>query len=271
MRYVNVSAIESFQRCQRLWYHKYVLRRGYAEESKALVDGITWHRLMEQVAAGGEAYVTTPWMQQGLLEWIAWRNENNIEILATELELRRLLLPDVTLVGRLDALVRWNGRLWHLQHKTLAASAPVPVYQVLAARAHHEHAYRFLLEPHEPVYGGAYAGVLLAVCRKLSAAAIARGEHVMHVAFVPLAGDHAERMRELEALVRVMQLVHEPPLVHGPPPQNPSACGGAYRNRLCEYIDVCNGRLSPDVLPEAFPFEGYSVEGRRLLCGEEKP
>jgi hypothetical protein len=70
----------------------------------------------------------------------------------------------------------------------------------------------------------------------------------------------------LNMTMTAMVYTHPPPKPKGLPPQNPSACGGKYGNKLCQYIDACEGRADISSYPEMDPFEGYA-ENRSALSG----
>ena len=193
---INISALNRYLECPRKWYYEYILGRGRASRSQALLDGILWH---EVVSGEGELPEDAPpWMKPAFEAWLEWREKHSdIVILATELPLEAPLGPH-TLFGRLDALVTWEGKVWHLQHKTMAKSRPLDVLVRTQKRSFHEHAYKHLVEYNKPVrvpervdgvYPAApYGGTILVVCKKITTAL------PIHVEYLTINGGHEEAM-----------------------------------------------------------------------------
>jgi hypothetical protein len=293
----NISQLLLYMECPRKWYFKYILKRGFESTSKALEDGLAWHDLMEAAPSSDLAIREEDplWMKAGYDAWLVWKEKakkDGFEFLAKELELEAPLGPH-TIFGRLDALVRWNGRLWHLQHKTLSPSVPIPTYQRLVARSWHEHAYQHLIgrAVHVMVSDLAYSeepygGTLLVICRKLSDKSISKrmeelaeagnpfaGVHMgmdrsnmwdgntsnLDISYLPLP-QHEDTMNDLWSLMSHIE--ESGALIGGSASQawpigNSSMCAGYYRNSLCPYIDVCDGHGSILDMPSINPFSGY--------------
>jgi hypothetical protein len=287
---VNISQVESFLECPRLWWWKYHLKRGHDEGrasydtdgSNALDVGKLWHR----VAAGEEALpLDAPlWMVRAYESLLAWEDAHkDVTTIGNELELRATLESHV-LVGRLDRLVSWRGKLWHFQHKTIAPSKPLGVFKRLIARSFHEVAYAYLVCNTSEIPLSNYGGTILAVVRKLSDKSLALQEP-FSVEYLPLSG-YMELVKNLKTHIDAMEswippsyhpfglnitatavaLINPPRKPKGLPPQNPSACGGKYGNKLCQYIDACEGRADISSYPQLDPFEGYA-ENRSALLG----
>lgn len=255
MWHLNISALNLYLTCPRKWYNAYVLERGSGAVSKALEDGRRWHTIMET----GEAPADTEprWMHSGVAAWRTWLEEHpDVHILARELELERPLSPECRLIGRIDALVEWNGSTWALQHKTKAVARPLALFQRLQARSYHEHAYRHLLEAQDRP---PYAGCLLVTCNKLSDAnSINRSP--LSIEFLALGGDHQRAMSDIEGIARNMQSwLPDPAIFRGFPPQNPQACDGYFHNSPCEYLEVCDGHALITALGTIDPLEGYKT------------
>jgi hypothetical protein len=238
---INVSQVNEWLGCQAYWKHRNVSKRGVEPtEGSALSLGTRWHQLV-----AGEAQLHNPedsfqdpyWMRAGLDAWHLWVQEHpGIEILEREVVYQRSLDEHV-LIGTLDALVRWGGALWHLQHKSLTPGVPISVFAQLQARSLHEHGYKYLVGPE-------YRGTILVICRKLT-----KGDPLC-VEYIKPKGDHARMLATISATATRMERV-----IRGEAQaiENPNACAGPYRNHLCEYIGVCNGDVDITSLPERGP------------------
>ena len=255
---INISALNRYLECPRKWWYEYVLGRGRASRSQALMDGILWHQVVSgEVELPEDA---PPWMKPAFEAWLEWKEKHSdIAILDTEVTLEAPLGPH-TLFGRLDALVEWEGKLWHLQHKTMAKSRPLDVLIRTQKRSFHEHAYKHLVIAHTtpglekypdwvPEWGRLpYGGTILVVCKKITTAL------PIHVEYLTINGGHEEAMLELQSIINSMACVIVP-TEH--PIQNRNSCAGPYLNSLCWAIDACDGIRSIDSYDEIDPLEGY--------------
>lgn len=259
----NISSINDYLLCPRKWYYRHILGRGEESRSPALSDGKLWHA----VCAGEvEMPLDAPdWMQRAHDELGGWMAKHpDVEILGNEITLESPLSHHF-IFGRLDRLVRWNGKLWHWQHKTLAAGVPAAVFTRMQARAFHEHAYKHLVLRHYP--DEPYGGTILSMARKFTQNP-KKGEpkNPFSVEYLSLP-DSGPLLRDMVRVLDDMARYGPPPSSGGSkltivsnaiwPPQNPNACGGAFRNSLCEYIDVCDLRRSINEMDEVDPLEGY--------------
>lgn len=258
---INISALNRYLECPRKWYYEYILGRGRASRSQALLDGILWHQVVSgEVELPGDA---PPWMKPAFEAWLEWKEKHSdITILGTELPLEAPLGPH-TLFGRLDALVDWEGKLWHMQHKTMAKSRPLDVLIRTQKRSFHEHAYKHLIthtilkDGRLPTVTGAhvdrpYGGTILVVCKKITTAL------PIHVEYLTINGGHEEAMTEVLTVVSRMAW-DKAEARRFSPFQNRNSCAGPYLNSLCWAIDACD-RLRPiDSYDEIDPLEGYKT------------
>lgn len=272
---VNVSAVLDYLECPSKWFMRYVCCRSPQGTGKAIRFGNRWHDMCEADAwsrdPADEPHETlllrlARWaLQRELRRW-------DIEILAREKTFTATLPPKIVreitgntheIMGRLDALVRWNGQTWHMQYKTMAQSKDIHFFQRIVARSYHEHAYK-----HLAINNGYadYAGTILVCVRKLSRKAIKDGKPILSI--LPIAiPDRPGAILELAAAADAMQaLMHRStspmhtweeylPRV----PQNPQACDGFFHGPAtrCPYLDVCDGLAYPDSIPRVDPLERY--------------
>ena len=260
---INISALNRYLECPRKWWYEYILGRGRASRSQALLDGILWHQIVS-----GEAELpedAPPWMPDAYDAWLEWEAAHpDIKILDTEVTLEAPLGPH-TLFGRLDALVTWEGKAWHLQHKTMAKSRPLDVLVRTQKRSFHEHAYKHLVEYNKPVRAPErvdgvyppvpYGGTILVVCKKITTAL------PIHVEYLTNNGGHEEAMVDIEQLASMMASETgdwgDNPILF--PIQNRNSCAGPYLNSLCWAIDACDGIRRIDTYDEIDPLEGYKT------------
>jgi hypothetical protein len=263
---VNVSAILNYISCPSKWFIRYVAQRGNPKgEGAAIRFGNRWHDMCE---AGRFRYDPRDTPQERLqlrLGWWALQRELrewDIRILERELTLTAPL-GEHELIGRLDALVQWNNQHWHLQYKTTAQATNIDFFQRMVARSYHEAAYRELASAndYQP-----YGGTILVCLRKLSRAAIKRGEPLL--VLLPVAVPHRPgAINELLYYVSRMTLFQKTPLKNDPErfidlqciPQNPTACDGYWHSpgTACPYLDVCEGLAPCDSLPHDDPLSRY--------------
>jgi len=263
----NISQLNLYMECPRKWYFKYVLKKGIESSSQALLDGLDWHDLMESNPSSDLSIREGDplWMKAGYDSWLAWKEQakrDGFEFLGKEIELEAPLGP-YTLFGRLDALVKWNGLLWHLQHKTVAPTKPISTYQRYVAKSWHEHGYQHLIEnaskDGEKFATSPYGGCLLVICRKLADKTMKgysdAGLSNLVVSYLSLP-DHIRTMRDIEDVVGRMEYLDLRNTTF--PPGNPNMCAGFYGNSLCQYIDVCDGHGSIEDFPSIDPLKGYT-------------
>ena len=167
----------------------------------------------------------------------AWKKPEDWRVIGSEMELSVPCGPH-TIVGRLDAVVEWNGSFWNLQHKTLGASVPVAVYCEQQRTDWHESVYHRMAERASFV---PFAGTILNIVRKLSAKRIAEfpNDALIPPQYLPRSdADVDEAFQDLQQLIddiatqgdggrRVVKCR--------------SSCAGPFRNSLCVYKPVCDG------------------------------
>ena len=129
---------------------------------------------------------------------------------------------DVLLVGRPDCVARIKGKVWHVQHKTVAANSSIPMYVKRYDLAPHEPAYKLALRESK---GIEIEGTLLNLLIKTK---VPRYERY----YVPIGEDRIAQMREMVG--QVARLMALPIRV-----MNTGSC--LKWNRLCQYHDLCLG------------------------------
>ncbi len=256
----NISAIQAYLECPRLWYYKYIEKRGIETDSEALRLGTIWHQIC---AEERDIELSDPeWMHSALTEFDLWKEEHpEVKFLGVEVEMS-CQLGSHTLIGRLDSLIEWNGKLWHGQHKTTAATTNIPIFSKLISRSFHEHGYRRMVEDK---YGKPYGGTILFIAKKLTDKALSEGKSPFSVEYLPIHGDlthDIKRIIDRMAADSVVPNVFSDPGEEsnwGLPYQNPDSCGGRFKNHLCDYIDVCEGRMKLETMGEIDPLKGYKI------------
>lgn len=196
---VNVSAVKAFQHCQLDWYWRFCLRRvPRAAPAIPLSVGSCFHAYAEQRSLGfshdesliaftatRDAFLSDPspdeWQRKFIDEitrlggLLAHYTERFVpeDTLMVEEPIETALSGGLhTLIGRPDRVIRFAGKWWHMQYRTLSDRTPIGVYIKSRERDLHELAYawliagKFRLSPDE--YGGSYFNIV----RKLSTKAI---------------------------------------------------------------------------------------------------
>lgn len=259
---INVSHVRAHLECPAKAFYQYDLRRSPRKRYEALDIGTLWHGSMAELLTGspianvielGERTidglrekdpdhaerVNKGWTSilPALREWVmppGW------EVIEVEKVLERRL-RDHLVQGTLDAIVKWNGSFWHLQHKTVAASRSLAAYYAYMERDWHECVYQWLIEPHQEYQP--YAGTILNTVRKLSAASIeANPSAALAIQYIPRPQSMVDK-----AILDFGQLTDQISMGGRTPQlviQNRSACGGTYGNSVCPYIGVCNKEVS---------------------------
>lgn len=211
-----------------------------------LVDG-DWKRAAGDVLAEAHLLVDTnaeaislaeaeqQWQAVAIAIENGWHTPEDWEILSVEEELE-VPCGAHTIVGRLDSVVRWNGAVWHLQHKTVPTNKALPIYAEQQRTDWHECVYQRMSE-------GRYenvAGTLLNCIRKISLKTarerpisaferffLPRTEQQINEAFADIEQEINDIQAEQDGARRIIK--------------NRAFCAGAYGNRLCAFKEVCDG------------------------------
>lgn len=182
------------------------------------------------------------------------------KVLAVEQEMEKNLGPlpggaeDLWVFGRPDAIVEWRDGWWHVQHKTLAGSKPIPVFSRGVQVSLHEGIYAGLLRENlrdMPVYG-----TMLNVVRKLSRGTVSKNPRVaLHIEFIPIP---AMLVHEAEQDVRAEAArIYAAKLSAARPTRNRENCTGRYGNSLCTYYGQCWQGQPQTALQQIDPLAGY--------------
>jgi hypothetical protein len=258
---VNVSAVKTFLYDQMDWYYAYVLKRVPRTTSPALQMGTLWHGLLEEFAKTGSRDAAKEWAfkeiaKEGVLLDVEYQEQAehmlNLfdayreryefdETLLVEAPLEVVLLggPHV-LVGRPDRVVRYQGKLWHVQNRTLSDRTVMSVYLAAAERDLHELAYAHLITRHFKLHLDQYGGTLMNICRKVSKKKLAEDPQSAFIQeFIPIAPTQVA-----EAIEDIIQVADDmAAIVAGirRPTQNRDTDKGRFGNRLSDYFPVKNG------------------------------
>ena len=253
---ISVSQIKRHIECPAKANYEYGLLRGQEKRAMALDVGSLAHIALEAKLSGQDWRKATDDYLASLppevsvevgeeFEVIApslalWEKPEDWEVVSVEQELSAQCGSHI-LVGRLDAVVKWNGSYWHLQHKTLSPSIPVSVFAEQQRTDWHECAYhRFAeLQGFKP-----FAGTILNVIRKLSAKGLKESplDALVPPQYLPRTDESVQ-----EALDDLAQLIDDIEAGRNGTRRIVkcrSACGGPYRNSLCIYKPVCDGDVS---------------------------
>jgi hypothetical protein len=146
-----------------------------------------------------------------------------------------------SLVGRLDALVRWNGNVWHLQHKTVPTNKALPTYAEQQRTDWHECVYQRMAESRYENVAGTLLNCIRKVSMKTALASpmtafqsffLPRSEVEINEAFADIEQEIEDMAAEQAGTKRYIK--------------NRSFCAGAYGNKICAFKEVCDGIISID-------------------------
>jgi hypothetical protein len=281
---LNISSLKDFQRCEKMAYYRHDLQRSkLGQVSQPLDVGTIWHKGMEAYMQRencdevGEIFLreitnlpdrdyTAKAATQlnilldGLRVWqkpVDWNLRSVETVLQAQLPRWRKSLHhsnDPILVGRLDAIIEWNGLWWHVQHKTIDAAKPIKVFWEQMARDWHECGYHYLMERNGI---GPIGGTLLITARKVSAKALKENPfQVITHQFISRPQPVIDKaVDDIYTIMERWKHNQDDTRVMGGPNsyiENRDSCTGPYGNRACAYMEVCNGlvQLGDDALFE---------------------
>lgn len=207
-RQVSGSELVAFERCPVYHSNLYIHGRGRIGPPSESIELGKWAHevlasMMKGIAPNSPEVMNQPWwatdakaraLKLALLAW--WdRYSAHTPWDQPVIQVERALsvqMDTFTLVGIPDAIVRFQGALWHVQHKTLDQSRSVATYAQGVAASLHESIYAILIKkafPSEP-----YGGTMLNVVRKLSEkGAKEDASRALHLEFIPIADAQLQR------------------------------------------------------------------------------
>lgn len=263
----NVSMLKTFVKCPQMGHYEHILRRVSKRRSDALTQGTMWHKAMECKSQNldYEPYVLAlyPYDREvwdqclgKIAPLVTFPKEE--KVLEVEKELH---LPDfcngLPLVGRLDAIVEFQGRIWHRQYKTIAATKPLHVFVETQRVDWHECAYQRMLELAYP--GREIGGTILYVTKKINKKTLeSNPESAIVPPFYLTRSDEivANALIDMEKVAATIVSMEDVWIL-----QNPLSCAGPFGNSLCPFFNVCfeNGDVMDDDLFESRE-ERYEVQ-----------
>lgn len=128
------SALRAFQKCPRLYQIRYQQLVRPARDSQPIVFGSRWHEAREvywnRGAASAVDYIASLEEDEDLVvklmvmlkgyheRWGDWLK--SVDIIAVEQKFEHRIWADHTFTGKIDAIIRENGKLWVVEEKTTA-------------------------------------------------------------------------------------------------------------------------------------------------------
>jgi hypothetical protein len=194
---VNVSSVQDFAYCPFRWVCKWVENRVPRQEPRAFRFGKLFHKLFEwhqgeglskeeALSAASEQWIaecrdkdpnSTDWADaiedlEAMSEpFLLWQDQYPFEQPVVEVEAPYIFPfpndPSIYLKIRPDRVGIRVGKLWHVQHKALAAGKNFSVFTQLAQRSYHEHGYAEGLVHKYGLLGVPYGGTHFDLYRKL--------------------------------------------------------------------------------------------------------
>ena len=147
------------------------------------------------------------------------------------------------LIGRPDRVVRYQGKMWHVQNRTLSDRTVMPVYLAAAERDLHELAYAHLISGHFQLHSDGYGGTIMNICRKVSKKKLAEDPDAAFVQeLIPI--NPAQVADAIEDIVQVATDMAA--VVEGRRRivQNRDTDKGRFGNRLSPFFGVRTGRVT---------------------------
>lgn len=256
---LNITMLRDTIKCPRMAHNLHVLQRGPLRVPVALEEGQLFHEGMHLRLSGRDAILPSDlpsWAFVGqeardnFLKHRLWIPISNFtvpsdwEIIGAEHALTRPISPNLNLQGRLDGLIRLNGRRWGVQWKTYTDDLNSLVEQVRLSW--HEVGYQWLTQADD------YAGTILGACQKLPSYRMLEGEdgkkrrteitddmrsQAFTVHYITRSPSDQQRMARnlIQTALQVQQ-----DLAVTPPRQNYDACFGPFRRGKCSFFQVCH-------------------------------
>lgn len=248
VNYFTVSMFKDWVKCPQRCVNQHILRRVSPKRSDALTQGTIWHAAMEAKARGEDIDTRLEALNLSFYDREIWNKQmgriaplvefpEEEELIGTEVQMQNNdIYWSIPLIGRLDAIVKFQGKYWHRQYKTLSATVPVDVFSELCRVDWHESAYETMLKEK---YGEKnVGGTILYIARKINQKQIdANPKSALAPAFYLQRQSHeVERaMYDMQGIAREIMTTMHYPIRHT------QECGGPYRNSLCPYFSVCHG------------------------------
>lgn len=278
VRRITVSELLTHQDCPTKWRNQYVERRVGRRGERALRLGTVFHELLAEALRAWQLGMlekdSTVWEEQmgrrvveglddeqiaqlgtGLIRdarnlgFYAWRFFQEPlpfkEVIAVEEAMEVPLTHDLTLVGRVDAIVRdEEKRIWHLQWKSLGATTNPAYFVRRIKRSLHEAAYSALIREAFPKDD--YMGTRLQVFRKLPRQTRVNGHLEPRNPLEALVGEDlcinsALTTRAFEDILGLAERMEGEKVPGAWVEQREKACFGSFGNSPCAFLDVCDG------------------------------
>jgi hypothetical protein len=267
---VTGSELLAFDRCpefrRNLWEKR---RQKQHSESEAQALGKWAHEILANMMKGiSPGQLELPWFSQLAkaralrLALLAWWDRYSVstpwsEVILVEEPLTAQIRTgrppewagDVILQGIPDAMVLWQGALWHCQHKTLDQSQSVENFACSVAQSLHESIYAILAKNRWPELR--YGGTMLNIVRKMSEGAmLENASRALWLEFLPIGDRQIERAKD-----DILWMVDH----FDEPWRRRSGCVEVGRGK-CPYYEACweGISLSDDsIYEDAIPDERY--------------
>ena len=296
VRKITVSEILTHQDCPTKWKHLYVDKRAGRRGERALGLGTVFHELLAEALRAWQLGMLEKdqdvWQDQmgrrvveglsdeeianlgtglirdarnlGFYAWTFFQQPLPFkEVLAVEEAMEVKLTSDLTLIGRVDAIVRdEEKRIWHLQWKSLGATTNPANFIRRIKRSLHEAAYSALIREAFP--GEDYMGTRLQVFRKLPRQMRAGGHLVDRNPLEALVGsdlciNSAQQTRAFDDILGITERMEGEKVPGAWVEQREKTCLGQFGNSPCAFLDVCDGFTT---LADPHLFEDWDPWGR---------
>lgn len=196
---VNISSVHRFQQCRLRWYFEWVLNRVPRENEQALTFGKMLHEIFERhfisaltmqeatdivrkeyqskidpafeaqnekaVLSITDALDQLSAVEEALVQWHDVFIPEQTLAIEQPFEFPHPADPTIIVRGRPDREWVMQGKLFHVQNRSLAPSKNIGLYLELAKRDYHEHIYKWAMTQKYPDIP--WGGVVMNILRKL--------------------------------------------------------------------------------------------------------
>src|SRR3972149_6039976 len=272
---ISVSEIKLFVSNQLAWYYTYVKKRIPIRFELALEVGQFWHILMEAFYTKGRSKEAA---SVAAMDWLSkhpasddhhpksrefisecttilhlfesnWTDPcPEAETLSVETPISNILsrragTQHFTIIGKPDRIIKYEGKWWHMQHRSLSGRTNLALYFETAQNDLHELVYSWLCVRHFGISFDKWGGTLFNIIRKPSTKSY-DAESMIVRAFIPVTRENIDK-----ALVEIEQIVTDMEDIRNgvrPPIQNRELDRGRFGNSLSPFFRVTMGTASLD-------------------------
>lgn len=251
--------LRDWLKCPQYSYNMHILHQAPIRKSPAMEEGILFHEAMalHMTNDGSSAMDLPSWhLVSGEARdlWVKHKLWLPINVFAVPLDWTilgtEIVLSLDTFQGRLDAIIRWNGKFWSLQWKTYEDG--LLELQERVRLSWHEAAYQHLAEREGYLPWG---GTILGACQKLPSyrlieppgggkkqrIEVTDEDRINALTFHYLTRSHDKQLEMVSSLMDSLDFMRDELYNTSPHRRrNYDSCFGPFGRGRCPYFDVCH-------------------------------